>query len=229
MVAFVFAGNGVCFGLPTLMRYYQYCFNLAQRGQSALADEILRHILISNGYSSGEWQNTIRIAICGKHFGTFHKLKFNPSPAIAIQTHNYAVVLEQCRKLMTVHQFNNEPLRLLLSFLSSGLRPTDAFITSTLQKHLFREIKLTDAAVNNPETLKWNAVTRRWGPVVPGRIGDAAEVDGDGEDDDLGSRSSEERPDLPTKSNPVIIALYGQICIAARSYQSALCKFSHKC
>ena len=28
---------------------------------------------------------------------------------------------------------------------------------------------------------------------------------------------------LPTKENPVSVAIYGQICLAARSYQSAIC------
>ena len=31
---------------------------------------------------------------------------------------------------------------------------------------------------------------------------------------------------LPTKQNPMITALYGQLCIAAKSYQSGICTFS---
>jgi general transcription factor 3C polypeptide 3 (transcription factor C subunit 4) len=31
------------------------------------------------------------------------------------------------------------------------------------------------------------------------------------------------RPEIPTKENAVIVTIYGQICIAAKSYQSAIC------
>jgi general transcription factor 3C polypeptide 3 (transcription factor C subunit 4) len=31
---------------------------------------------------------------------------------------------------------------------------------------------------------------------------------------------------MPTKNNPVIITLYGQMCLASKSYQSAICKFA---
>ena len=30
-------------------------------------------------------------------------------------------------------------------------------------------------------------------------------------------------PQLPTKDNPAIFALYGHICLAGKSYQSAIC------
>ncbi|KAF9034949.1 hypothetical protein BJ165DRAFT_1512408 [Panaeolus papilionaceus] len=37
----------------------------------------------------------------------------------------------------------------------------DSFITSTLQKHLFREMKLSDKAVKNPGVLRWNGLSRQ--------------------------------------------------------------------
>ncbi|KAI9463423.1 hypothetical protein HD554DRAFT_1309138 [Boletus coccyginus] len=79
---------------------------------------VLSHILMSNGYRSKEKQVTIRLAII---------------------IENYTVVVEQSRKLINAYQFNNEPMRLPLSSLASGLRPTDSLISSTLQKHMLRE------------------------------------------------------------------------------------------
>jgi general transcription factor 3C polypeptide 3 (transcription factor C subunit 4) len=145
--------------------------------------------------------------------------------------------VEHARKLITAHQFNNEPQRILLAALSSGLRPTDAFITSTLQKHLFREMKLADTAVRTPEVLKWNALNKRYAPMSqmkaePGAEGedDADDVDGTGagvekDGPGLGSGAGAgAMTEIPTKNNPILVAIYGQICIAAKSYQSAICK-----
>lgn len=139
--------------------------------------------------------------------------------------------MEQCRKLITQHQFNDEPLRILIASLASGLRNTDAFITSTLQKHLFREMKLCDAAVKNPSTLKWNPLNQRYGPIDRNKsdeveVDEDEEVEGKVEDNERPSSTSEKvapAPPLPTKANPMIISIYGQICIAAKSYQSAIC------
>jgi general transcription factor 3C polypeptide 3 (transcription factor C subunit 4) len=142
-------------------------------------------------------------------------------------------VVEQARKLINQHQFNNEPLRILMASLASGLKVTDSFITSTLQKHLFREMKLSDTAVKNPDILKWIPLNKRYAPTGQGKSTDPDEGDDDGEDNDRGSLENEstaqdkfKRPEIPTKENPVIVTIYGQICIAAKSYQSAICTFS---
>lgn len=119
--------------------------------------------------------------------------------------------------------------------LASGLRPTDAFITSTLQKHLFREMKVADTAVKNPEMMKWNPLNKRYAPTAQNKPGDPDDViDDDAEDiareegasaetDAVNNR--ENLPEIPTKNNPLLVAIYGQICIAAKSYQSAICRF----
>jgi len=160
--------------------------------------------------------------------------------ACAIANERYDVVVEQARKIITQHQFDNEPLRILMASLASGLRPTDAFITSTLQKHLFREMKLSDTAVKNPEVLRWNPLNKRYAPTGQG-LKSTEQDDDDGDDLDAiasvdnrssappalsASTSSSGQPPIPTKQNPVIIAIYGQICIAAKSYQSAICTCS---
>jgi general transcription factor 3C polypeptide 3 (transcription factor C subunit 4) len=147
--------------------------------------------------------------------------------------------VEHARKLITTHQFNNEPFRILLASLSSGLRATDAFITSTLQKHLFREIKMADTAVKDPGSLKWNPINKRYAFALQGKTSSTGAGGGEeedaGEDDvddaaacTVGGESQEivGAPKIPAKHNPIIVTIYGQICIAARSYQSAICMFS---
>ncbi|KAJ7594254.1 hypothetical protein C8J56DRAFT_926291 [Mycena floridula] len=191
--------------------FMQYSFNLTKNAQFDLAEEILRHILLSNAYLTRDLQDTIRIALI----------------TVAIHAKNYTMVIEQCRKLTSVYQFNNEPLRLLLASLSSGLRPTDSFITSTFQKHIFREVKMADAAVTAPATLKWVSSNKRWAPVVAGKIGDM-DLDGANDEEvDDGDPTTVDRPEIPTTHNPVIMTFYGQMCIAAKSYQSAIFYLLH--
>ena len=149
--------------------------------------------------------------------------------ACAIASGRHMVVVEQCRKLITTHQFNNEPLRILLASLASGLRPTDSFIVSTLQKHLLRELKIIDTAVKNPDALRWVPVNRRYavtGPKTSGEGEDPPEDDDEGPPDE-GSISNEKpnAPCMPTKHNPITVTVYGQICAVAKSYQSAICVF----
>ncbi|KAG6897632.1 hypothetical protein C0992_012861 [Termitomyces sp. T32_za158] len=175
--------------------------------QYEAADEILRHILVSNAYQARQRQDTIRIALI----------------ACAITAKHPNIVVEQARKLITVYQFNNEPQRILLAALSSGLRPTDAFITSTLQKHMFREMKLADVAVRTPEVLRWNSLNKRYAATgtVKSDPGDGGDDDAD--DAELAPADKDTKVlEIPTKHNPIIVAIYGQICIAAKSYQSAI-------
>ncbi|KAF9459393.1 hypothetical protein BDZ94DRAFT_1199583 [Collybia nuda] len=207
--------RGVSFS-DWLRVFMQYCFILTRKGQYELADEILRHILVSNAYQARERQDCIRIALI----------------TCAIATQQPTVVVEQARKLITVHQFNNEPPRILMAALSSGLRPTDAFITSTLQKHLFREMKLADTAVKNPEVLRWNPLNKRYAPTAQAKTGDPGEAADDDDDADPSSTTTATEKDIkmseiPTKHNPTLVAIYGQICIAAKSYQSAIFYLLH--
>lgn len=160
-------------------------------------------------------------------------LLFRPvRSACALRAGRYATVVEQSRKLVNAHQFNNEPLRILLAALGSGLHATDSFLASTLSKHLLREVRLADAAIKNKDALRWNPTLRRYGlPSAPTNKG--GENDDAVDDEDEATREGSptatekefvlDKTNLPTKSNPINIALYGQICLAARSYQSALC------
>ena len=191
------------------------------------------HIKLVSDRTLFDWQSSVSITPLGFSY-CLSSWSFLPV-ACGLAAGQHAAVVEQARKLITVHQFNNEPLRILMSCLSSGLRPTDAFITSTLQKHLFREMKLADTAVKSPEVLKWNPLNKRYAPTAQsGKVEDGAEEDGDdgvpeqGGDQETratATAGSLNLPEIPTKHNPVIVAIYGQICIAAKSYQSAICEF----
>ncbi len=141
--------------------------------------------------------------------------------------------MEQSRKLVNAHQFNNEPLRILVASLASGLHSTDAFLASTLSKHMLRELRAHDAALKNPDGLRWNPVLKRYG--VGSKVDDdedegidaghaGGETVGKEGQDTTGAQGEQPRPRLPTKENPVGVAVYGQICLAAKSYQSALCE-----
>jgi len=130
-----------------------------------------------------------------------------------------------------------------MASLSSGLRPTDSFITSTLQKFFFREMKLSDVAVKDPELLKWNGILKRWAPIMPSTLSsggrkekdkDATEELGDEDSDggaggaaDIDIPLSNDKTPLPTKDNPLTVSIYGQMCIAAKSYQSAIFYLLH--
>ena len=103
-------------------------------------------------------------------------------------------------------------------------------------------MKLADTAVKTPELLKWNPLNRRWAPSLGVKLEGAGE-DGEDEDGDGGGAAGTARGgtgmgekdgpaagigatvEIPTKNNPIIVAIYGQICIAAKSYQSAICEF----
>lgn len=204
----------------------QYTFNLTKRGQYDDAQDILRHVIYSNAFQKRGYQDSIRCALMSEHIRSSMSFVFFLTTllqACSIAADRPDVVVEQSRKLINAHQYNNEPLRLLLASLSSGLRNTDAFLASTLTKHLLREVKANDTALKNPEALKWNPVLKRYG------VGNKVDDD----EDDAGAEPTpvtgvqdaevQPRPPLPTKENPVGVALYGQICLAAKSYQSALC------
>ena len=109
-----------------------------------------------------------------------------------------------------------------MASLGNGLRATDAFLASTLSKHLLREIKLADAALKKPDAVRWNTTLRRYG--LGTNKGDDDDVDEEDEAQREGSTVSAEKARLPQKANPVNVAVYGQICLAAKSYQSALCR-----
>ncbi|KAI0333808.1 TPR-like protein [Cubamyces sp. BRFM 1775] len=189
-----------------LRLFMHYAFLLTRRGQYDLGNEVLRHLLYSNAYQSRSSQDSIRLALI----------------TCAIHADQFQTVVEQARKLINGHQFNNEPIRILISSLGSGLRATDAFLVSTLSKHLLRETRLADAAVRDPESLRYNTAQRRYGLVGSSGKADPDDVQDDEDEVEAPAITELERANLPTKPNPLNVAVYGQILLAAKSYQSAL-------
>ncbi|KAJ6468532.1 TPR-like protein [Mycena vitilis] len=203
-----------------LRLFFQYCFVLTESGNYKHADEVLRHLLMSGAYQMANVQDTIRVAFiaCASAAGCF------------------SVVTEQSRKLLMAHQFHNDPLRIMVSALGSGAKPTDAFFASTLQKFLHRELKMFDAAANNPESLVWSLQNKRFSTKSIG--GADAEDENEeqewaeqGENEDrkpgiaTGRRKRQRAPRLPEIAktpNPIVLALYGQMCLVAKSFQSAM-------
>ena len=184
---------------------------------------MLRHLLFSNAFQTRSSQDSIRLGIISELLHTIVSSRTEGELCVACAIHadQFQTVVEQARKLINGHQFNNEPIRVLMSSLGSGLRATDAFLVSTLSKHLLRETRLADAAVNNPDALRFNTAQRRYGLPGPAK----ADPDDVPEDEDVESAAVAEleKSKLPTKPNPLNVAVYGQILLAARSYQSALC------
>ncbi|KAF9039744.1 hypothetical protein BJ165DRAFT_1493738, partial [Panaeolus papilionaceus] len=106
----------------------------------------------------------------------------------------------------------------------------DSFITSTLQKHMFRELKLSDTDVKNPGNLRWNGLIRRYASTAT--TGTAGKKKTEDEDHWTPAPTTgrgggmtanvDGAPRIPTKENTAIFAIYGRICVAAKSYQSAI-------
>ncbi|KAI9062521.1 TPR-like protein [Trametes sanguinea] len=186
--------------------FLHYAFLLTRTGRYELANEVLRHLLYSNAFQSRSAQDSIRLGII----------------TCAIHTDQFQTVVEQARKLINTHQFNNEPIRVLLSSLGSGLKATDAFLVSTLSKHLLRETRLADAAVKDPDSLRYNTTQRRYGLAGSSGKADADDLPEDDDEVEAAGITELERAKLPTKPNPLNVAVYGQILLAAKSYQSAL-------
>ncbi|KAJ7848411.1 hypothetical protein B0H13DRAFT_2361910 [Mycena leptocephala] len=192
--------------------FIQYCFILTESGHYGQADGVLRHLLMSSPYQLPELQDAIRIALitCASAAGRF------------------AVVVEQSRKLLMAHQFHNDPMRIMMAALGSGMHSTDAFLASTFQKFLHRELKMFDAAANNPDSLIWSIVGKRFSTKSVG--GAEPEDDEDEQQEEqkpvISGRKKKPRaprlPQIAQKPNPVVLALYGQVCLAAKSFQSAI-------
>ncbi|GBE87286.1 hypothetical protein SCP_1005340 [Sparassis crispa] len=152
-----------------LRLFMHYAFLLTKRNQYDQAIEVLRHITYSNAYQSSASQDTIRLALI----------------TCALRADKHMTVVEQARKLINGHQFNNEALRILVASLGGGLHATDAFLASTLTKHLQRELKLADAAVKNKDVLKWNNTLHRYGLGSASSKVDADDVDDEDDIPDL--------------------------------------------
>ncbi|KAJ7634784.1 TPR-like protein [Roridomyces roridus] len=190
-----------------LRLFFQYAFLVTSRGQFDTAEEVLKHLLLSVAFRSMRYQNAIRLAII----------------TCAISAKRYQSLIDHCRRMVHINQFNNEPLRLLLAALSSGLRATDAFILSPLQKALWREMKIWHLTCKSQDLVRYVPHLKRFS-LLNGKDDDEDEAGPANEVTDAPSKKSAPPalPESAKKANPVIFAVYGQMSIAAKSYQTAI-------
>ncbi|KAF9039809.1 hypothetical protein BJ165DRAFT_1494194 [Panaeolus papilionaceus] len=116
----------------------------------------------------------------------------------------------------------SELFRLMIGWVYAA-----SFITLTPQKPLFRELTLSDTDVKNPGILRWNGLIRRYASTAT--TGTAGKKKTEDEDHWTPAPTTgrgggmtanvDGAPRIPTKENPAIFAIYGRICVAAKSYQ----------
>lgn len=180
-----------------------------------------RYIRVERHRINYDWRSSVSDLI------SWDKSHSTIQAGCALRVRKYTMVLEQCRKLMIHHQFNNEPFRILLAAFASGLSPTDQFINPSLQKYLLREMRLAHAAVKG--NVQWYPSTRRYILASSTKQVEDAEDEDDlaaPEDAECEQADKYAIPKKPTKNNPVLVALHGQIMGASRNYQGALCTTS---
>lgn len=205
---------------------------LTQRDQSELADEVIRHVLYAAPFRSGEVQDTLRFAIISRSRTQLPKNHYQLDDlllsACALKQRRYDLILDQCRKLMIVRQFNNDPYRLFLAVCASGLPQTDLFIQGTLQKHIVRELRITEAAKKG--TAIWYSKRRRYMISTDKSVEANEDPDREGvADEDIDYVPSNEKAGVfprPTRKNAALYTMYGQSCATARSFQSSLCELA---
>ncbi|KAF8575754.1 TPR-like protein [Ramaria rubella] len=197
-----------------LFLFVEYGFLLTARDQYSLADEVLRHAMQSVVFQEPIPVDTLRLALI----------------ACAIRVGDHETIVSMSRKLINSHQFHNDPPRILLAALASGLLSVDAFIDSRLQKHISREVRLIDSVVKGKE-VRWNPHTRRYTQVG---TEEGEKDDGKDEADEAPEETGPASglvenaiPQKPTKNNPIMVCIYGQLCVAARSYQSGIFYLLH--
>jgi general transcription factor 3C polypeptide 3 (transcription factor C subunit 4) len=218
----IFRGISIDDWLSLIM---QYAFVLTKRGLYGIASEVLRHIRLSVVFQDVEYQDALRLALIGKLFQFRCHDLFSYLLACAMRNRDHETIVEQCRAMMNVYQFNNEPLRIILVALGNGLHATESLIHPNFQKHLYRELKMSDAIAHGKE-IKWNSARQRY------VLADEKEDEGDADSQIAPSKKEKEvksRPRVPiqkkpTKPNPLHLSLYGMLCTAAKSYQSGLCE-----
>ncbi|KAB5589355.1 TPR-2 domain containing protein [Ceratobasidium theobromae] len=188
----------------------QYAFVITKhKGRYAEANDMLNKLSLSNAYQEWKKQNTIWFALL----------------TIAVQEHDVKAIVEYARKLMGRHQFNNDALRLLLVALGGGITAAEAFVDSTLQKYLFREMTLFEKAAKGEPAVFVGGGRNRW-DFGSGKPGNEEDADADNAVRNVTSsaaaNASNPFPVLPTKESPVYAAAYGQISGGTRSYQTEI-------
>lgn len=142
---------------------------------------------------------------------------------------DYPTITDYARRLVTRYHMNNDALRLLLASLGGGITAAEAFLDSSLQKFLYREMQLFEKAAKGDPAVFIGGGRNRW-DFGPGKGGNDEDGDGDAsvavpKNTAASAAASNPTPVLPTKESPVYISAYAQISGATRSYQTEICKY----
>ncbi|QRV85565.1 TPR-2 domain protein [Ceratobasidium sp. AG-Ba] len=185
----------------------KYAFVITKhKGRYSDAYELLNKLSLSNAYQEWKKQNYIWLSLL----------------TIAVVEGDTKSIVEYSRKLVTRHQFNNDALRLMLASLGGGITAAEAFVDSSLQKFLFREMTLFERASRGEPAVFVGGGRNRW------KIG-KGEDDDDGEAEaalpnknSASAVASNPCPVLPTKESPAFITAYAQISGGTKSYQTEI-------
>ncbi|KAF8597842.1 TPR-like protein [Ceratobasidium sp. AG-I] len=189
----------------------KYSFVITKhKGRYQDAIELLNKLTLSNAYQEWKKHNSIRFALL----------------AIAVHERDYPTITDYARKLMIRYHMNNDALRFLLASLGGGITAAEAFLDSTLQKFLFREMSLFERAAKGEPAVFVGGGRNRW-DFNGGKGGNEEDGDADGSvavprNSAASAAASNPTPVLPTQESPVYITAYSQISGAARSYQTAI-------
>ena len=131
--------------------------------------------------------------------------------ACVIRARDYKAVVERNCKIVFAYQSNNDPIRIPPAALASGHHQLDAFIASTFQEAVLRQVLFSGLVFSHPERIKWNSSKRRFlissVAVKSGYNGWEAEDDASA---DL-NRTQVDTPGLPYQPNPLLVIMYGQL------------------
>jgi general transcription factor 3C polypeptide 3 (transcription factor C subunit 4) len=126
---------------------------------------------------------------------------------------DYQGVDAHMRRFIRQRPLENAPIRVFQAAFASGFAAMNTFSNSHMQKFVLRQLRAADNVVRKRDPSKDN------------RLGDAVDEDEQsaeeegGEEQPVGSMTSKF---VPTKPNPILYALYGQMLLASKSYLSAL-------
>lgn len=143
-------------------------------------------------------------------------------PACAISACRFSVVVEQGKRIMASHRFNNEPLRILLAAVGSGLPSTDAFMYYPFQKVVCREMKYSPGISNESPKRNTSPSTHSTFS-MPETEGVNEEESNVGQGDRIDKAVAHLFPEA-AHMNPVMTAAYAEMCNISKQYQSAICK-----
>jgi general transcription factor 3C polypeptide 3 (transcription factor C subunit 4) len=121
------------------------------------------------------------------------------------------------RKFIRQRPLENAPIRLFQAAFASGFSAINTFSNSHIQKFVLRQVRAADNAIRGSGSVARTIISKDT------RLQEAGDEDEQSGDDEEGGDDSPTAGRFhPTKSNPILHALYGQMLLTSKSYLSAL-------